>query len=97
MSYRVSIRSLRIDVEGKTTVPHLWGIGQMTTAGSAHGSWVHGDGLGVAAKTGLDDSRALARESMIQNLVRLMRIRLNVSVREFMNLQNTVENTVRIT
>ncbi|MGI5930939.1 MAG: FAD-binding protein [Eubacterium sp.] len=61
VSYRVSIRSLRIDVEGKTTVPHLWGIGQMTTAGSAHGSWVHGDGLGVAAKTGLMTARALAR------------------------------------
>jgi succinate dehydrogenase / fumarate reductase flavoprotein subunit len=61
VSYRVSIRSLRIDIEGKTTVPHLWGIGQMTTAGSAHGSWVHGDGLGVAAKTGLMTARALAR------------------------------------
>ena len=61
VSYRVSIRSLRIDVEGKTTVPHLWGIGQMTTAGSAHGSWVHGDGLGVAAKTGLMTARALAK------------------------------------
>ena len=61
VSYRVSIRSLRIDVEGKTTVPHLWGIGQMTTAGSAHGSWVHGDGLGVAAKTGLMSARAIAK------------------------------------
>lgn len=61
VSYRVSIRSLRIDVEGKTTVPHLWGIGQMTTAGSAHGSWVHGDGLGVAAKTGLMTARAIAK------------------------------------
>ena len=61
VSYRVSIRSLRIDVEGKTTVPHLWGIGQMTTAGSAHGSWVHGDGLGVAAKTGLMTAKALAK------------------------------------
>jgi len=61
VSYRVSIRSLRIDVEGKTTVPHLWGLGQMTTAGSAHGSWVHGDGLGVASKTGLMTAKAMAK------------------------------------
>ncbi|BAK47602.1 hypothetical protein CXIVA_16360 [Clostridium sp. SY8519] len=61
VSYRVSIRSLRIDVEGKTSVPHLWGLGQMTTAGSAHGSWVHGDGLGVAAKTGLMTAKAMAK------------------------------------
>ena len=61
VSYRVSIRSLRIDVEGKTSVPHLWGLGQMTTAGSAHGSWVHGDGLGVASKTGLMTAKAMAK------------------------------------
>ena len=48
-------------MEGKTSVPHLWGLGQMTTAGSAHGSWVHGDGLGVAAKTGLMTAKAMAK------------------------------------
>ena len=62
VSYRVSIRSLRIDLEGKTTAKNLWALGQMTTAGSAHGSWVHGDGLGVAAKTGLRTAAAIAKD-----------------------------------
>lgn len=61
VSYRVSIRSLRIDLEGKTTAKNLWAIGQIATAGSAHGSWVHGDGLGIAAKTALRTANSLAK------------------------------------
>lgn len=62
VQYRVCVRSLRANLEGKTTAKNLWAIGQMVTAGSAHGSWVHGDGLGVATKTALRAARSLANE-----------------------------------
>lgn len=62
VSYRVSCRSLRVDLEGKTTAKNLWALGMMTLAGSACGSWVHGDGLGNACKTGLRTARSIAKE-----------------------------------
>ncbi|MGN1155135.1 MAG: FAD-binding protein [Agathobacter sp.] len=62
VSYRVSIRSLRIDLEGKTAVKNLWGMGAIAMAGSAHGSWVHGDGLGCAAKMALRTANSIATD-----------------------------------
>lgn len=59
---RISTRSLRIDSDCKTTVKNLWGIGIMAIAGAAHGSWVHGDGVGNAAKTGLRAAKSIAKE-----------------------------------
>ncbi len=62
VSYRVSVRSLRINLEGKTTAENLWALGMMTMAGSAYGSWVHGDGLGQASKTALRAANSVAKE-----------------------------------
>lgn len=62
VQYRLSVRSLRVNLEGKTTVKNLWAVGQIALAGSAHGSWVHGDGLGNAAKTALRTARSLAND-----------------------------------
>lgn len=64
---RISTRSLRTDAECKTSVENLWAVGMIAMAGQAHGSWVHGDGVGNAGKTGLRGAKSIAKE--IDNLV----------------------------
>lgn len=59
---RVATRPLRADIEGKTTVKNLWGVGFITMCGTAHGSWVHGDGVGNAGRTALRAAESIASE-----------------------------------
>jgi succinate dehydrogenase/fumarate reductase flavoprotein subunit len=56
-------RCLRTNIEAKTTIPNLWAIGMITMMGASHGSWVHGDGVGYAARTAL-----LAAKSIVPAL-----------------------------
>lgn len=55
-------RCLRTDGDAKTAVPNLWAVGMMTMCGTAHGSWVHGDGLGQAARTALRAAKSIVNE-----------------------------------
>lgn len=59
---RVATRPLRADLEGKTTVDKLWAVGFISMCGTAHGSWVHGDGVGNAARTALRTAASIASE-----------------------------------
>lgn len=59
---RVATRPLRADLDGKTTVENMWGVGFITMCGTAHGSWVHGDGVGNAARTALRAGKNIAEE-----------------------------------
>ncbi len=59
---RVATRPLRANLEGKTTVENLWGVGFITMCGTAHGSWVHGDGVGNAGRTALRAGKSIAEE-----------------------------------
>lgn len=59
---RVATRPLRADIDGKTTVKNLWGVGFITMCGTAHGSWVHGDGVGNAGRTALRAAESIASE-----------------------------------
>ena len=59
---RIATRPLRADIDGKTTVKNLWGVGFITMCGTAHGSWVHGDGVGNAGRTALRAAKSIAEE-----------------------------------
>lgn len=59
---RVATRPLRADLDGKTTVENMWGVGFITMCGTAHGSWVHGDGVGNAGRTALRAGKNIAEE-----------------------------------
>lgn len=59
---RVATRPLRADIDGKTTVKNMWGVGFITMCGTAHGSWVHGDGVGNAGRTALRAAESIAKE-----------------------------------
>ncbi len=55
-------RALKIDLDSKTTVKNLWGLGGMTLAGSAFGGWVHGDGIGYPARTAFHAAKSILKE-----------------------------------
>lgn len=55
-------RGLRVDIDAKTTVPGLWATGGGTLSGCAYGGWVHGDGVGFCARSGLSAGKSIARE-----------------------------------
>jgi len=52
--------SLRVDIDTKTTIPNLYGVGTIGMYGSAYGGWVHGEGVGYACRTGLRAARTIA-------------------------------------
>lgn len=55
-------RGLRVDLDAKTTVPGLWATGLLCLNGSAYGGWVHGDGVGNAARSALNAANSILRE-----------------------------------
>lgn len=50
---------LRVDIDAKTTVDNLWAVGTIGMYGASHGSWVHGDGVGYAGRTGLRAAKSI--------------------------------------
>ena len=59
---RVATRPVRADINGKTTAENLWAVGFISMCGTAHGSWVHGDGVGNAGRTALRAAESIASE-----------------------------------